>query len=199
MDGDAEDLVLNLFEAAVRGEALPRKAMGNSPRLDHIPRIQHRSTFGVVEITRGCGRGCQFCSVALRAGKSIPLDQILDNVRVQVAEGADTILLTTEDLFLYEQGAKFKTNVPALKRLFTARFRLGMFDPPEMVPYTSIPMSVVGSQEHRETLLGHGPGRLPPDAVRDGIVSQPLLLKIEHIGRGLEPYVPAVSGRPSRI
>ncbi|HEV8384272.1 MAG TPA: radical SAM protein [Candidatus Acidoferrales bacterium] len=120
VDGEAEDIVLPLFEAAVRGETLPRKAMGNSPRLDHIPRIQHRSTFGVVEITRGCGRGCQFCSVALRAGKSIPLAQILDNVRVQVAEGADTILLTTEDLFLYEQGPKFETNVPALKRLFTS-------------------------------------------------------------------------------
>lgn len=36
----------------------------------------------------------------------------------QVAEGADTILLTTEDLFLYEQGPKFQTNIPALKRLF---------------------------------------------------------------------------------
>lgn len=120
VDGEAEDVVLNLFEAAMRGETLPRKVMGNSPRLNRIPRIKHRSTFGVVEITRGCGRGCQFCSVALRAGKSIPLEQILDNVRVQVAEGADAILLTTEDLFLYEQGPKFKTNVPALKRLFTS-------------------------------------------------------------------------------
>src|SRR5690242_15742384 len=31
----------------------------------------------------------------------------------------------------------------AVKRLFTARFRLGMFDPPEMVKYTSIPYTVV--------------------------------------------------------
>jgi len=118
VDGEAENIVLPLFEAALRGEALPRKLLGDSPKLNRIPRIKHRSTFGVVEITRGCGRGCQFCSVALRAGKSIPLAQILDNVRVQVAEGADTILLTTEDLFLYEQGPKFKTNVPALRRLF---------------------------------------------------------------------------------
>jgi len=118
VDGEAEDAVLPLFEAAMRGEPLPRKVMCKSPRLEAIPRIRHRSTFGCVEITRGCGRGCQFCSVALRAGKSIPLDQILDNVRAQVAEGADTILLTTEDLFLYEQGPRFKTNIPALKRLF---------------------------------------------------------------------------------
>jgi radical SAM superfamily enzyme YgiQ (UPF0313 family) len=118
VDGEAEDVVLPLFEAAARGEALPRKIEGHSPQLSSIPPIRHRATFGVVEITRGCGRGCQFCSVALRGGKSIPLPHILENVRAQVAEGADTILLTTEDLFLYEQGPKFDTNIPALKRLF---------------------------------------------------------------------------------
>jgi radical SAM superfamily enzyme YgiQ (UPF0313 family) len=120
VDGEAEDHVLLLFEAALRGEQLPRKVVGQSPRLESIPRIRHRSTFGVVEITRGCGRGCQFCSIALRRGKSLPLDQILDNVRLQVAEGAESILLTTEDLFLYEQGPRFETNVPALRRLFEA-------------------------------------------------------------------------------
>ena len=116
--GEAEDVVVDLFDAAVRGESLPRRIECKSPRLEKIPLIKHRSTFGVVEITRGCGRGCQFCSVALRHGKSIPLHQILQNARTQVAEGADTILLTTEDLFLYEQGPKFDTNKKALKRLF---------------------------------------------------------------------------------
>jgi radical SAM superfamily enzyme YgiQ (UPF0313 family) len=117
VDGESEEVVLPLFEAAVRGEALPRRVEGRSPTLSRIPPLRHRSTFGAVEITRGCGRGCQFCSVALRAGKSIPLEQILRNVPVQVAEGADTILLVTEDIFLYEQGPRFTTNLPALKRL----------------------------------------------------------------------------------
>jgi radical SAM superfamily enzyme YgiQ (UPF0313 family) len=118
VDGEAEEVILPLFEAALRGESLPRKADGTSPKLENVPPIRHRSTFGAVEITRGCGRGCQFCSVALRGGKSIPLEQILHNVRVQVAEGADTILFVTEDLFLYEQGPRFGTSVPALKGLF---------------------------------------------------------------------------------
>jgi len=38
-------------------------------------------------------------------------------VHRQVAEEADTITLVTEDIFLYEQGKKFKTNTPALKGL----------------------------------------------------------------------------------
>ncbi len=41
----------------------------------------------------------------------------------------------------------------AVKRLFTARFKLGMFDPPEMVKYTQIPYSVVDNKEHHELAL----------------------------------------------
>jgi beta-glucosidase len=41
----------------------------------------------------------------------------------------------------------------AVKRLFTARFRLGMFDPPEQVPYTQIPYEIVDSPEHRDLAL----------------------------------------------
>lgn len=118
VDGEAEEIVVPLFEAALRGEELPRKAEGHSPKLESIPPLRHRSTFGAVEITRGCGRGCQFCSVALRDGKSVPLEHILGNVRTQAAEGADLALLVTEDLFLYEHGPRFAANVPAMQRLF---------------------------------------------------------------------------------
>lgn len=41
----------------------------------------------------------------------------------------------------------------SLKRLLTARFRLGMFDPPEMVPYAHIPFSENDSPEHRQLAL----------------------------------------------
>ena len=38
----------------------------------------------------------------------------------------------------------------SLRRLLEVRFRLGMFDPPERVPYAAIPAEVVGCDEHRE-------------------------------------------------
>ena len=41
----------------------------------------------------------------------------------------------------------------ALKRLFEARFRLGMFDPPSIVPYARIPFSANDSEEHRQLAL----------------------------------------------
>ncbi len=49
----------------------------------------------------------------------------------------------------------------AVKRLFTARFRLGMFDPPQMVPYTRIPYEVNDCEEHRQLAL---------EAARESIV-----------------------------
>ena len=55
----------------------------------------------------------------------------------------------------------------SLKRLFEARFRLGMFDPPELVPYARIPFSANDSPEHRQLAL---------DAARESIV----LLKNEN-------------------
>ena len=55
----------------------------------------------------------------------------------------------------------------ALKRLFEARFRLGMFDPPELVPYAKIPFSTNDSAAHRQLAL---------EAARESIV----LLKNEN-------------------
>jgi beta-glucosidase len=55
----------------------------------------------------------------------------------------------------------------SLERLFVARFRLGMFDPPERVPYSRIPISENDSSAHRQAAR---------DAERKAIV----LLKNEH-------------------
>uniref|UniRef100_A0A7C5P7X8 Glycoside hydrolase family 3 protein n=1 Tax=Thermodesulfobium narugense TaxID=184064 RepID=A0A7C5P7X8_9BACT len=41
----------------------------------------------------------------------------------------------------------------AIKRLFTARFRLGMFDPPEAVRYAQIPYEINDSKAHRQLAL----------------------------------------------
>lgn len=54
----------------------------------------------------------------------------------------------------YDQGLLSEADIDtAVKRLFTARFCLGMFDPPEVVPYAQIPYSVVDSTEHRALAL----------------------------------------------
>ncbi len=41
----------------------------------------------------------------------------------------------------------------SVKRLFRARFKLGMFDPPDMVPYSKIPYEIVDCKAHKELAL----------------------------------------------
>ena len=118
--GEAELDILSLFRSAFQGEELPQILIGANPTLDHTPLLRGRSTLGVVEITRGCGRGCRFCGPGSRQSRSFPLEHILENVRANVREGASAITLATEDLFLYEHGPEFKANVDAIERLVTS-------------------------------------------------------------------------------
>jgi len=121
IDGEIERVFRELFNRIMAGDpSLPRiiKVPKNmQPTVEEIPVVKHRSTFGVVEITRGCGRGCQFCGPATKVGRSFPLEHILESARVNAGEGATEIMLATEDMFLYEQLPNFETNVPALEKM----------------------------------------------------------------------------------
>ena len=53
-----------------------------------------------------------------------------------------------------EEGLITEEEIDAsVKRLFTARFKLGMFDPPEMVKYAKIPYSENDTEAHRQLSL----------------------------------------------
>jgi beta-glucosidase len=53
-----------------------------------------------------------------------------------------------------EQGLISEATIDrAVERLFAARFKLGMFDPPEMVPYAQMPYEVNDSPAHRQLAL----------------------------------------------
>ncbi|MBV9242584.1 MAG: B12-binding domain-containing radical SAM protein [Acidobacteria bacterium] len=122
IDGEIERVWSELFKRIMAGDPtleriikIPKK---EQPSVDEIPIVRHRSTFGVVEITRGCGRGCQFCSPATKVGRSFPMEHIMASTRVNAEEGATEIMLASEDMFLYEQGPNFTPNIPALINLF---------------------------------------------------------------------------------
>ena len=57
-------------------------------------------------------------------------------------------------LIALEQGLIAEATIDvALTRLFTLRFKLGMFDPPEMVPYAQTPIEVNDCETHRALAL----------------------------------------------
>jgi hypothetical protein len=95
---------LELFEKAIRGEALPRQIDVLHPKdRDGILFPDKRTTFGVVEMTTGCGRRCQFCVPDLNPQIDLPKDKIMAAVRANVREGNQQISLATEDMFIWGQ------------------------------------------------------------------------------------------------
>jgi radical SAM superfamily enzyme YgiQ (UPF0313 family) len=95
---------ITLFEKAIRGEALPREiAVGHPKDRESILVPDKRTTFGVVEMTTGCGRRCQFCVPDLNPQIDVPKNQIMAGVRANVREGNKQISLATEDMFIWGQ------------------------------------------------------------------------------------------------
>ena len=111
---------LAVLRRAGGGEPLPKEVHGSKVPIEFISPIVNAASYGVVEITRGCGRGCQFCSPTNRRRHSLPLPHILKEVETNIRAGSDSIFFATEDLFLYECGPKFEPNGPAMARLIEA-------------------------------------------------------------------------------
>ena len=116
---------LRLFQKAIAGETLPRKInLVHPTSRDAILFPDKRTTFGVVEMTPGCGRRCQFCVPDLNPQIDMPKARILDAVRANVREGNKATSLATEDMFnpgarLHKDTPFFFPNREALVDLYT--------------------------------------------------------------------------------
>jgi len=73
-------------------------------------------------------------ALAVRSGTDLECS----NVYRSLKEAVEKKLLTEADIDI------------AVKRLFTARMKLGMFDPPDMVGFTKIPYALVDSEQNRQ-------------------------------------------------
>jgi radical SAM superfamily enzyme YgiQ (UPF0313 family) len=95
---------LELFRRAVRREELPRRVEVRHPLdRDGILFPDARTTFGVVEMTTGCGRRCKFCVPDLNPQIDLPREKIMGAVRANVRQGNKQISLATEDMFIWGQ------------------------------------------------------------------------------------------------
>ncbi len=79
--------------------------------------------------------GAEAAALALREGCDIGCDSLYADYLVEAIERG---LVTEADVDR------------ALSRTLATRFKLGMFDPPERVPYAATPLSIVGSDAHRQ-------------------------------------------------
>src|SRR6187401_447901 len=105
VEGRSEsEQTLALFDQALAGQALPKQVdVAHPTSRDEILFPDKRTTFGVVEMTTGCGRRCQFCVPDLNPQLDVPKDRIMGAVRANVRDGNKQISLATEDMFIWGQ------------------------------------------------------------------------------------------------
>lgn len=107
--GESPD-TMEILRQAIRGEQLPRHVQAGHPKdRNGILIPEKRTTFGVVEMTTGCGRRCHFCVPDLSPQIDVSKEKIMRAVQANVREGNKQISLATEDMFIWGQ---VRTGVP---------------------------------------------------------------------------------------
>lgn len=93
---------LEVFRKAMASEEIPRSLEAHHPmNLDQLVMPESRTSFGVVEMTTGCGRRCSFCQPDLNPRISFPKEEIMKAVAGNVESGNKQISLATEDMFVW--------------------------------------------------------------------------------------------------
>jgi radical SAM superfamily enzyme YgiQ (UPF0313 family) len=116
--GEGEDTIVDVFKKLMNGEHVPSYFEAKKPSREHIPLIKHAACYGMVEIMRGCGRGCQFCSPTTRTKYSFPLDHIMKEVEINIKGGSNSIFTVTEDIFLYKSKPGFIPDRKEIVKLY---------------------------------------------------------------------------------
>jgi radical SAM superfamily enzyme YgiQ (UPF0313 family) len=101
------------------------------PDLDDIPEIVEPSMHGMVEVMRGCGRGCKFCDVTLRSLRYYSPEKVKKEIEVNLKKGGETSAwIQSDDIFVYGMDPRttkqMEPNREALVELFTAIMSTGV-------------------------------------------------------------------------
>lgn len=115
--GEGELTAVNIVEKALNGEQLPSFVEGEVVPLDQIPLIKKPTLNGIIEIVRGCGRGCRFCNPTMLNFRCQSIDNIIKEAKVNVDAGKG-VLFHAEDVLRYNTKG-FVPNEYAVLTLFT--------------------------------------------------------------------------------
>ncbi|MFQ6085019.1 MAG: B12-binding domain-containing radical SAM protein [Candidatus Bathyarchaeia archaeon] len=186
--GEGEHVVPPLFERIIRGERAPEIIYGNV--VENIPSIKRATICGIIEVARGCGRGCRFCLPTLQRLRCLPIDQVLEEVGINVREGRTGIVLHAEDILRYNANS-WQVNPKAVEELF---HRVKTFPGVERVGISHFSLASVASApevvRHVSEILELGTEEQPWIAGQTGIeTGSPRLARIHMINKS-KPFPP---------
>lgn len=116
--GEGEKNLVDFFREIINDEKVPSNFEAEKPDRSKVSLIKNAASYGMVEIMRGCGRGCHFCSPTMRTRHSFPIDHIMKEVETNINGGSKSIFTVTEDIFLYKCKNNFVPNTPEVVKLY---------------------------------------------------------------------------------
>jgi radical SAM superfamily enzyme YgiQ (UPF0313 family) len=124
--GEAEIAGPKLFGAILAGRPPDdRLVKDRPPAAQEIPPVLGPSAHHLVEITRGCGRGCDYCAPDTSGNfRSLPLDKILSDVRTHIGHGIRDVTFHSDDSLRYGSSSLL-ADKDALLGLFAKAFEAG--------------------------------------------------------------------------
>ncbi len=115
--GYCEREVAEVFRRIAASEGVPTVFQCRWEAQDAVPPIRGATVMGIVEISRGCGLGCDFCTLRDVPMTHLPVETVLADVETNVASGIRDISLVSEDVFRYGGAGGPRTNPPAVLEL----------------------------------------------------------------------------------
>jgi radical SAM superfamily enzyme YgiQ (UPF0313 family) len=103
----------------------------DEPSVEEIPTIINPSMHGMVEVMRGCGRGCKFCDVTLRPLRYYPVEKVQQEIKINMKYGgAKNAWVHSDDIFVYGMNPRTTKNMQpnreALEELFKGIMATGI-------------------------------------------------------------------------
>ena len=100
-EGYFESAGPELFTKLIDGADAPSHVAQRGTAVPELRPILGPSVLGSLELSRGCGNGCQFCTMALEKMRHLPPDTIVADLETNVAGGVRSVVSGSEDFFRY--------------------------------------------------------------------------------------------------
>jgi len=100
-EGYFETIGPKFISDLLRNQQTESHIRSHQTAVSHTKPIRGASLLGIVELSRGCGKGCNFCTMATRKMEHLPADTILADLHTNIAHGITSVVSGSEDFFRY--------------------------------------------------------------------------------------------------
>ncbi len=100
-DGYFENAGSQLVTDIINQKTVPNYYREPDSCVSRVQPITAPTVLGIVEISRGCGKGCKFCTMAHQKMQHLEPELICHDIETNTAADQNTIVLASEDFFRY--------------------------------------------------------------------------------------------------